>query len=110
MGCTTQLLEKAAKAAAKTHKERVAEFNEKLESLSEHYDIPKVRRRAEALEEEGSSRCCLRRSDQGSRPVLSSLQRLFNHNQEAKTALHSTPAQSRRPISGACETSAPLVD
>lgn len=37
-----QLMEKAAKAAAKTHKERVAEFNEKLENLSEHYDIPKV--------------------------------------------------------------------
>ncbi|KAL8290000.1 hypothetical protein RQP46_002939 [Phenoliferia psychrophenolica] len=37
-----RLLEKAAKAAAKTHKERVAEFNEKLENLSEHYDIPKV--------------------------------------------------------------------
>lgn len=39
-----QLLEKAAKAATKTHKERVAEFNEKLENLSEHYDIPKVSR------------------------------------------------------------------
>lgn len=38
----SQLLEKAAKAAAKTHKERVAEFNEKLENLSEHYDIPRV--------------------------------------------------------------------
>lgn len=37
-----QLLEKAAKAAAKSHKERVAEFNEKLEQMSEHYDIPKV--------------------------------------------------------------------
>ena len=42
---TQKLLEKAAKAAAKTHKERVAEFNEKLENLSEHYDIPKVGRR-----------------------------------------------------------------
>ncbi|TNY22076.1 DUF1754-domain-containing protein [Rhodotorula diobovata] len=37
-----RLLEKAAKAAVKSHKERVAEFNEKLENLSEHYDIPKV--------------------------------------------------------------------
>ncbi|GAA5869813.1 hypothetical protein JCM1840_007643 [Sporobolomyces johnsonii] len=37
-----RLLEKAAKAAAKSHKDRVAEFNEKLENLSEHYDIPKV--------------------------------------------------------------------
>lgn len=27
-----------------THKERVAQFNEKLEALSEHYDIPKVSR------------------------------------------------------------------
>jgi hypothetical protein len=38
-----QLLDKANKAAVKSHKERVAEFNEKLENLSEHYDIPKVR-------------------------------------------------------------------
>ncbi|KAM0746493.1 hypothetical protein T439DRAFT_293826, partial [Meredithblackwellia eburnea MCA 4105] len=38
-----RLLEKAAKAATRTHKDRVAEFNEKLENLSEHYDIPKVR-------------------------------------------------------------------
>ncbi|GAA6037830.1 hypothetical protein JCM8097_005060 [Rhodosporidiobolus ruineniae] len=37
-----RLLDKAAKAAVKSHKERVAEFNEKLEQLSEHYDIPKV--------------------------------------------------------------------
>ncbi|SCV70786.1 BQ2448_3548 [Microbotryum intermedium] len=36
-----RLLEKAAKAATKTHKERVAEFNEKLENMSEHYDIPR---------------------------------------------------------------------
>lgn len=38
-----QLLDKANRAAVKSHKERVAEFNEKLENLSEHYDIPKVR-------------------------------------------------------------------
>ncbi|GAA5904684.1 hypothetical protein JCM6882_008346 [Rhodosporidiobolus microsporus] len=37
-----RLLDKAAKAAVKSHKDRVAEFNEKLENLSEHYDIPKV--------------------------------------------------------------------
>ncbi|KAI9592884.1 hypothetical protein BDF19DRAFT_450473 [Syncephalis fuscata] len=30
------------KAAAKSHKEKVAEFNEYLGNLSEHYDIPKV--------------------------------------------------------------------
>lgn len=30
------------KRAGKTHKERIMEFNEKLDSLSEHYDIPKV--------------------------------------------------------------------
>ncbi|TPX50117.1 hypothetical protein SeMB42_g02251 [Synchytrium endobioticum] len=35
-------LEKAEKMALKSHKERVSEFNQKLESLSEHYDIPKV--------------------------------------------------------------------
>lgn len=28
--------------AAKTHKDRVHEFNSKLEALSEHHDIPKV--------------------------------------------------------------------
>ncbi|TPX36171.1 hypothetical protein SmJEL517_g01440 [Synchytrium microbalum] len=35
-------LERAEKMAQKSHKERVAEFNSKLENLSEHYDIPKV--------------------------------------------------------------------
>ncbi|KAI8049164.1 hypothetical protein BDF22DRAFT_623222 [Syncephalis plumigaleata] len=34
--------ERIKKAAAKSHKEKVAEFNEYLGSLSEHYDIPKV--------------------------------------------------------------------
>lgn len=29
-------------SAAKSHKDKVAEFNEKLSKLSEHYDIPKV--------------------------------------------------------------------
>ena len=29
--------------ASKTHKDRVSEFNNKLEALSEHHDIPKVR-------------------------------------------------------------------
>ena len=30
------------KKATKTHKQRVEEFNKHLDSLSEHYDIPKV--------------------------------------------------------------------
>ena len=30
------------KKASKTHKQRVEEFNKHLDSLSEHYDIPKV--------------------------------------------------------------------
>ncbi|KAJ3410317.1 cystathionine beta-lyase [Chytridiales sp. JEL 0842] len=34
--------EKAAKMAAKSHKERVAEFNNYLDNLSEHHDIPRV--------------------------------------------------------------------
>ncbi|KAI8834699.1 hypothetical protein BC829DRAFT_406955 [Chytridium lagenaria] len=34
--------EKAAKIAQKSHKERVADFNNYLASLSEHHDIPKV--------------------------------------------------------------------
>lgn len=37
----SQLADKAAKAAVKTHKDRVAEFNDRLEKMSEHY----VRRR-----------------------------------------------------------------
>jgi len=37
-----RLAEKAAKGAKLSHKDRVAAFNEKLESLSEHHDIPKV--------------------------------------------------------------------
>ncbi|KAJ3213868.1 hypothetical protein HDU67_002369 [Dinochytrium kinnereticum] len=34
--------EKAAKIAQKSHKERVADYNNYLASLSEHHDIPKV--------------------------------------------------------------------
>jgi len=37
-----RLATKVAKLAHKTHKERVGEFNAKLEALSEHHDIPKV--------------------------------------------------------------------
>ena len=37
-----QLLEKVAKQAHMTHKDRVHEFNAQLEALSEHHDIPKV--------------------------------------------------------------------
>ncbi|KAI7867968.1 hypothetical protein BDF14DRAFT_1798079 [Spinellus fusiger] len=35
-------MERVAKAATRSHKENVSEFNKKLEHLSEHYDIPKV--------------------------------------------------------------------
>ncbi|KAK9761591.1 hypothetical protein K7432_013399 [Basidiobolus ranarum] len=34
--------EKAYKLAQKSHKQKVAEFNEYLANISEHYDIPKV--------------------------------------------------------------------
>ncbi|EGG08539.1 uncharacterized protein MELLADRAFT_84737 [Melampsora larici-populina 98AG31] len=37
-----RLAEKAKKQALKTHKDRVADFNERLEAQSEHFDIPKV--------------------------------------------------------------------
>ncbi|EMD41911.1 hypothetical protein CERSUDRAFT_110468 [Gelatoporia subvermispora B] len=37
-----RLAEKVAKLAHKSHKDRVHEFNSKLEALSEHHDIPKV--------------------------------------------------------------------
>ncbi|KAF8913110.1 hypothetical protein CPB84DRAFT_1820565 [Gymnopilus junonius] len=37
-----RLEHRIAKLAHKTHKDRVAEFNAHLESLSEHHDIPKV--------------------------------------------------------------------
>jgi hypothetical protein len=36
------MAERVAKLASKTHKDRVNEFNSKLEALSEHHDIPKV--------------------------------------------------------------------
>ena len=35
-------LERVSKLASQTHKDRVHEFNAKLEALSEHHDIPKV--------------------------------------------------------------------
>ncbi|KAI0230236.1 Protein FAM32A [Lamellibrachia satsuma] len=34
--------EEILKKASKTHKERIMEFNEHLDNLSEHFDIPKV--------------------------------------------------------------------
>jgi len=37
-----RLAERVAKLANRTHKDRVGEFNAKLEALSEHHDIPKV--------------------------------------------------------------------
>nr|BAH22603.1 hypothetical protein UP10 [Pholiota nameko] len=37
-----RLEQRIAKLAHKTHKDRVNEFNNHLESLSEHHDIPKV--------------------------------------------------------------------
>ncbi|EPQ60417.1 DUF1754-domain-containing protein [Gloeophyllum trabeum ATCC 11539] len=37
-----RMAEKVARLANKTHKDRVSEFNSKLEALSEHHDIPKV--------------------------------------------------------------------
>ncbi|KAG6817981.1 hypothetical protein H0H87_012449 [Tephrocybe sp. NHM501043] len=38
-----RLAERVAKLASKTHKDRVSEFNNHLESLSEHHDIPKLK-------------------------------------------------------------------
>ena len=40
--CAMQRADKVKKLAGKTHKDRVHEFNAKLETLSEHHDIPKV--------------------------------------------------------------------
>ena len=37
-----RLADKVRKEAKKSHKERVAEFNDKLEGMSEHYDLPRV--------------------------------------------------------------------
>lgn len=34
--------ERARKAAAKSHRERVKELNEKLATLTEHHDIPRI--------------------------------------------------------------------
>ena len=44
-----QLAAKVARLANKSHKDRVNEFNSKLEALSEHHDIPKVRPRHERV-------------------------------------------------------------
>ncbi|GAA6008782.1 hypothetical protein JCM11491_003781 [Sporobolomyces phaffii] len=38
-----RLLDKSSKSALKSHKERVAEFNEQLEAMPQHYDIPKLK-------------------------------------------------------------------
>ncbi|KAI0706117.1 hypothetical protein BC835DRAFT_1260603 [Cytidiella melzeri] len=38
-----RLADRVARMATKSHKDRVSEFNNKLEALSEHHDIPKVR-------------------------------------------------------------------
>ena len=35
-------MERILKKASKTHKQRVQDFNRHLDSLTEHYDIPKV--------------------------------------------------------------------
>ncbi|KAF8782783.1 Protein FAM32A like protein [Argiope bruennichi] len=35
-------MERILEKASKTHKQRVEEFNHHLDSLTEHYDIPKV--------------------------------------------------------------------
>jgi len=37
-----RVLDEMMKKPIKTHKERIMEFNEHLDNLSEHYDIPKV--------------------------------------------------------------------
>ena len=37
-----QEVERVKKMAAKSHRERVSQFNDYLEKLSEHHDIPKV--------------------------------------------------------------------
>ncbi len=34
--------ERLRKVATKSHRERVAEFNEKLAGLTEHYDLPRI--------------------------------------------------------------------
>ena len=35
-------MERILKKASKTHKQRVEDFNRHLDTLTEHYDIPKV--------------------------------------------------------------------
>ncbi|NWW55330.1 FA32A protein, partial [Pedionomus torquatus] len=37
-----QQMERILKKASKTHKQRVEDFNRHLDTLTEHYDIPKV--------------------------------------------------------------------
>ena len=51
--------------ATKTHKDRVHEFNEKLEQLSEHHDIPKVRNVPCGYYDTSPIKYLVYRSDQG---------------------------------------------
>jgi hypothetical protein len=51
--------------ATKTHKDRVHEFNEKLEQLSEHHDIPKVRNALREYYDTSPTKYYVYRSDQG---------------------------------------------
>jgi len=37
-----RIMDEMIKKPSKTHKERIMEFNQHLDNLSEHYDIPKV--------------------------------------------------------------------
>lgn len=46
-----KLAQRVAKLAGKTHKDRVNEFNAKLEALSEHHDIPKVNTRVNVYQQ-----------------------------------------------------------
>uniref|UniRef100_A0A8C4QK36 Family with sequence similarity 32 member A n=1 Tax=Eptatretus burgeri TaxID=7764 RepID=A0A8C4QK36_EPTBU len=37
-----QLMQRVLKKASRSHKKRVEDFNRHLDTLTEHYDIPKV--------------------------------------------------------------------
>lgn len=67
-----QLEERVKKLATKTHKDRVHEFNSKLEALSEHHDIPKVSKallvRLASLLISSSSRSDLAKTPRGHSP------------------------------------------
>lgn len=62
--------ERLRKLAAKSHRERVKEFNDHLSNLSEHHDIPKVRGSAVSRAFVRCMPCCVQEGACALSPVV----------------------------------------